>query len=302
LMDPIQYTLSNISQLFSAEYTDDANLRARYQAVDQALSYYCQLYLLPSGQLTSCALPPPPPPPAPPVGYGALACGSNNGKTDCYHSWASVFDGFSNIQAQEVVLDYCPGCSIVASFNSGNCLAMAISTKNDAWGVEWNINNQTAVNEDAIAECQKVSGGNPCEVVLSGCSAPPPTNVQWGAIACTSECNSYFGTKQGYLDRIEAHKVAMESLQGSFVAVDFDQCGAVVKSTTGYSSASADTPQDATNAAMATCQASMQGCKLLTYACVDPLSEKIGKENGGRLYAIASASTPSNLKKIAIHN
>lgn len=89
------------------------NYSFRWNPVDEALTYYCQYHLLPEGVVASCDAPPTPPPPPPPMGYGAFACGMSNGKLDCENDWASVFNGLSNIQAQEVVLDYCPSCSIV---------------------------------------------------------------------------------------------------------------------------------------------------------------------------------------------
>jgi hypothetical protein len=148
LMDPLQYSLLNISQLFSVDFTEDSALNARYapnkktnqffllffcyfylflllfllflflqsfryQSVDEALSVYCPLHLIPTGIVTSCDAPPIPPPPPTNYGYGALACGTRNGRTDCYYDWAAVFNGASNIEAQEVVLDFCPSCTIV---------------------------------------------------------------------------------------------------------------------------------------------------------------------------------------------
>jgi len=268
-MDPLQYTLVNISVLFTSEYTDNTALQARHTAVSDALQQYCALNLVANGILSSCAQPPPPPPPPAPVGYGALACGQSSGKMDCHSTWAFVVDGMSNIQAQEVVLDFCPACTLAASFSGGECLACAVSPTNGAFGCTWGSTNQTQMNEEAVASCDKYSKGGACEVVVSGCSTPPPVSAQWGAISCTTDCNSYMATKQGYPDRIEAHRVAMGELPGSFVAIDFDQCGAVVKSSgNGFSAASADTPQDAQNNAMAECQATMTGCHLLTYACV----------------------------------
>lgn len=59
----------------------------------------------------------------------------------------------------------------------------------------------------------------------------------------------------------------MALLQGSFVAVDFDECGAVVKSNNGFAASTGPTPQDAINAALANCQVSMTGCHTLTYSC-----------------------------------
>lgn len=270
LMDPLQYTLTNISMLFSEYYSSDSALHARYQAVNAALAQYCAIHLIGTNVLTSCDQPPFPPPPPPPNGFGALACGQSNGNPDCYHSWAAVFDGASNIEAQEIVLDFCPTCTIETwvQYANNGCIALAVSSSNSAWGAAWNYGSNT--DQEAISACETYSKGATCVLAVSGCASPPPTDVQWGAIACTGGCDSYSATKQGFPDRIEAHKVAMESLQNSFVAIDFDQCAAIAKSKSGFAASGGDTPQDATNAAMQACQTNMQDCSPLTYACVSP--------------------------------
>jgi hypothetical protein len=56
------------------------------------------------------------------VGYGALVCAFSNEQPNCHDTFAVVFDGTSNIQAQEVVLDFCPTCDVqVFRLGFGSC-------------------------------------------------------------------------------------------------------------------------------------------------------------------------------------
>lgn len=270
-MDPLQYVLSNISELFSPAYTNDPALNIRYDAVNAALAEYCQLHLLTSGVLASCNEPPAPPPPPAPVGYGAVGCPVNgNGGPECHNTFSAVTNGMNNVQAQIVALDYCPTCEIQASFSNGACFSLAIANGNNWFALTWNWWNLTQADQAAVSDCQSHSGKS-CSVVSNGCTYPPPANALWGAIACTSHCGSYAATNQGFPDRIEAHKVAMEQVPGSWVAIDFNQCGAVVRSDNGYASSAGDTPQDATNSAMAACHTEgWSNCQPLTYSCVSP--------------------------------
>eukprot|EP01113_Clastostelium_recurvatum_P001004 TRINITY_DN1042_c0_g1_i1.p1 TRINITY_DN1042_c0_g1~~TRINITY_DN1042_c0_g1_i1.p1 ORF type:complete len:359 (-),score=88.85 TRINITY_DN1042_c0_g1_i1:109-1152(-) len=56
-MDPLEYTLVDISQLFTSEYTNNPALLERHDAVAKALSMYCSLHLIPTGALASCDSP-----------------------------------------------------------------------------------------------------------------------------------------------------------------------------------------------------------------------------------------------------
>lgn len=269
-MDPLSYDLAEISDLFTPGYTSDAQLNARAKAVSDALAQYCTLHLLPNQKVKTCNAPTPPTPPPPPVGHGVLACGSYNGGPDCFHQWSVIYDGISDVQAQEVALDECAGCHVESSFQQGSCFAMSTSPGyGGGWAYTTDV-SKAGAEATSLQQCNSIEQ-NTCQLVTSGCASAPPSGVKWGAIACDTVCNNYKATPtMGISDRVLAHQMAIQMVgNGATVAIDYYNCGAVVRGSYGWSAASGATPQEATKAAMAGCMSSSPNCALLTYSCID---------------------------------
>jgi hypothetical protein len=276
LMSPLRYSFVNISVLFGTGYSTIAALNERQTAVDAALAQYCQLHLLPAGRVNTCAAPPLPPPPPPLSGYGALAClppDSHSSDGDCYYESAAVYNAVSATQAQEVVLDFCPTCEIQISFPDEGlpCCTLAIGPA-PYWA--WAVDATSALTDsEAIGACNNVSHTTSCYTVDSGCAAPPPLDAIWGAIACKdTTCDDFVATQngQGYTDRIETHQQLIDELgPGSFIVIDFFDCGALIKDTNGgWVSTEGSTPQIAEQQAMQICQENGgQNCAPAIYSC-----------------------------------
>lgn len=269
-MDPLQYALTNISYLFTPEYTQNLTLMTKFESVSAALAQYCALHLLPNGIVSTCDAPPVSPPVPVPQGFAVLACESTGGGGyDCGAASAALFDGLNAIQAQELIGDFCPGCVIVTSVTDAECFSLSIGDKG-VWAEDSGSTNMTYVVEQSMDYC-KFYGGQNCQPAVVGCATPPPAGAQWGAIACNLGCSGYNPTGEGYPDRLEAHQVALAGLKGGgFIAIDFYQCGAIARGSNGFVSVADDTPQDAEDAAMALCQQNFDNCNVLTSACVLP--------------------------------
>jgi hypothetical protein len=264
---PLRYDLQPLSELLTSGWTNDPVLLARQNALAAALFAYCEDNLKPINA-SDCLVPPGPPTRK---GFGALACAP----TTCFtvmsegnRNFALVFDGASTNEASRIVLNECPGCSVLYSIPQGDQVCLALAQGGDSsWG--WaSGTTEAGAQASALDYCNASS----CLVVESGCAHDAPPNALWGAVTCPhpdgkQQQNCYFSADStGVPNRLDAQAAELAKCGAKWgsdctVWLDYNTCAADVVGWGQFGSfflhfvSSGATLADATKVAMNACQA-----------------------------------------------